>query len=148
MENNKIVFSDNNNKSSTILDPVERAIKKYEIHANILLIKNKIGNQKSFKLEGINVSNIEKEIKTINHNKATPSGNILPKILELSSDTTATTLQELCNELLSNCKLPDKLKLADITPVLKKKNPLDKANYRPASVLPPISKIYEKLFQK
>ena len=81
MESNKIVFSDNNNKSSTILDPAERAIKKYEIHASILLIKNKIGNQKSFKLEGINVSNIEKEIKTINHNKATPSGNILPKIL-------------------------------------------------------------------
>ena len=81
-----------NNESSTILDPVERAIKKYEIHASILLIKNKIGNQKSFKLEGINVSNIVKEIKTINPNKATPSGNILPKILKLSSDTTATTL--------------------------------------------------------
>ena len=100
---------------------MERAIKKYEIHASILLIKNKIGNQKSFKLEGINVSNIEKEIKTINPNKATPSGNILPKILKLSSDTTATTLQELFNELLSNCKLLDKLKSADITPVLKKK---------------------------
>ena len=110
-----------NNESSTILDPVERAIKKYEIHASILLIKNKIGNQKSFKLEGINVSNIVKEIKTINPNKATPSGNILPKILKLSSDTTATTLQELFNELLSNCKLLDKLKSADITPVLKKK---------------------------
>ena len=116
-ENSYIV----NNESSTILDPVERAIKKYEIHASILLIKNKIGNQKSFKLEGINVSNIEKEIKTINPNKATSSGNILPKILKLSSDTTATTLQELFNELLSNCKLLDKLKSADITPVLKKK---------------------------
>ena len=116
-ENSYIV----NNESSTILDPVERAIKKYEIHASILLIKNKIGNQKSFKLEGINVSNIVKEIKTINPNKATPSGNILPKILKLSSDTTATTLQELFNELLSNCKLLDKLKSADITPVLKKK---------------------------
>ena len=87
-ENSYIV----NNESSTILDPVERAIKKYEIRASILLIKNKIGNQKSFKLEGINVSNIVKEIKTINPNKATPSGNILPKILKLSSDTTATTL--------------------------------------------------------
>ena len=66
----------------------------------------------------------------------------------MGSDTTTTTLQELFNESLSNCEFPDKLKLEDITPVFKKKNPLDKANYKPVSVLPPISKIYDKLLQK
>ena len=70
-----------NNDSSTILDLVERAIKKYEIHPSILLIKNKIGNEKSFKFEAVSVSDIEKEIKTINPKKATPSGNIPPKYL-------------------------------------------------------------------
>ena len=70
-----------NNDSSTILDLVEKAIKKYEIHPSILLIKNKIGNEKSFKFEAVNVSDIEKEIKTINPKKATPSGNIPPKYL-------------------------------------------------------------------
>ena len=70
-----------NNDSSTILDLVEKAIKKYEIHPSILLIKNKIGNEKSFKFEAISVSDIEKEIKTINPKKATPSGNIPPKHL-------------------------------------------------------------------
>ena len=141
IENSYIV----NNESSTILDTVERAIKKYEINPSILLIKNKIGNEKSFKFEAISVSDIEKEIKTINPKKATPSENIPPKILKLSSDTTATTLQELFNESLSKCEFLKKLKLADITPVFQKKNPLDKANYRPVRVLPPISKIYEKL---
>ena len=118
-ENSYIV----NNESSTILDPVEKAIKKYEIHPSILLIKNKIGNEKSFKFEAISVSDTEKEIKTINPKKATPSGNIPPKILKLSSDNTAITLQELFNESLSNREFPDKLKLADITPVFEKKNP-------------------------
>ena len=70
-----------NNDSTTILDLVEKAIKKYEIHPSILLIKNKIGNEKSFKFEAISVSDIEKEIKTINPKKATPSGNIPPKYL-------------------------------------------------------------------
>ena len=93
-ENSYIV----NNESSTILDPVERAIKKYEIHPSILLIKSKIGNEKSFKSEAISVSDVEKKIKTITPKKATPSGNVPPKILKLSSDTTATTLQELFNE--------------------------------------------------
>ena len=68
--------------------------------------------------------------------------------VKLSSATTTTTLQELFNESLSNCEFSNKLKLADITPVFKIKNSLDKANYRPVSVLPPISKIYEKLSQK
>ena len=106
---------------------------KYEIHP--ILIKNKIGNERSFKFEAIGVSDIEKEIRTINQKKATPSGNILPKIIKLSSDTTAPTLRERFDESLSNCEFTVKLKLADITPVFKKKNHLDKANYRPVSVL-------------
>ena len=79
-ENSYIV----NNESRTILDLVERAIKKYEIHPSILLIKNKIGNQKPFKFEAI--SDIEKEIKTINPQKATLSENIPPKILNPIQD--------------------------------------------------------------
>ena len=94
---------------------------KFEIHPSILLIKNKIGNEKSFKFEAISVSDIEKEIKTINPKKETPSGNIPPKILKLSSDSTATTSHELFNGSLANCEFPDKLKLADITQYLRTK---------------------------
>ena len=100
---------------------MERAIKKYEIHPSILLIKNKIGNEKSFKFEAISVSDIEKEIKTIKPKKPTPSGNIPPKMLKLSSDTTVTTLHELFNESLANCEFPDNLKLADIIQYLRTK---------------------------
>ena len=37
---------------------------------------------------------------------------------------------------MSNNKFPDSLKLSDITPVYKKFDPSDKANYRPVSALP------------
>ena len=37
------------------------------------------------------------------------------------------------------------LKHADVTPIHKKKDKRDKTNYRPVSILPNISKIYEKL---
>ena len=99
-ENSYIV----NNESSTILDPMERTIKKYEIHPGILLIKNKKGNEKSFKFEAISVFDIDKEIKTINLKK-----QHLPEVFHLKYlnwaqrlHTTATTLQELFNESLSN----------------------------------------------
>ena len=39
------------------------------------------------------------------------------------------------NESLTNNKFPETLKLSDITPVFKKLDPSDKANYRPVSIL-------------
>ena len=41
-------------------------------------------------------------------------------------------------------EFPDKLKMADITPVFKKGDKHDKSNYSPVSVLPIWSKVYEK----
>ena len=38
---------------------------------------------------------------------------------------------------------PDRLKLADVSPVFKNGDRNDKLNYRPVSILPTISKIYE-----
>jgi len=40
---------------------------------------------------------------------------------------------------------PDSLKLANVTPVFKKEDPLDKSNYRPVSILPLLSKMYERV---
>ena len=40
------------------------------------------------------------------------------------------------------------LKLADVTPVFKKKDPLGETNYRPVSVFPPFSKIFERLLHE
>ena len=49
------------------------------------------------------------------------------------------------NESLTNNKFPDTLRLSDITPVFKKLDPSDKANYRPVSILPLVSKVFEKI---
>ena len=44
-----------------------------------------------------------------------------------------------------SCLFPDKLKLADISPIFKNGDRNDKLNYRPVSILPSISKLYERL---
>ena len=56
---------------------------------------------------------------------------------------TAETLQRLYNQALATEEYPSNLKNADVTPVFKKNNPLSKKNYRPISVLPFISKVFE-----
>ena len=74
---------------------------------------------------------MEKEIKNIDLKKATTKNTILPKILKVSCNTSAENLQNLFNECLITGNLPNNLKLADITPIFKKKHPLNKENYRP-----------------
>ena len=54
-------------------------------------------------------------------------------------------LTDCINGALSQGILPDSLKLANITPVHKKDETTDKENYRPVSVLPLFSKIFEKV---
>ena len=58
------------------------------------------------------------------------------------------TLQNLFNEYLTTGNFPDNLKLAHINRVFKRKDPLNNENYKAVSVLPSISKIFEKLMQK
>ena len=52
------------------------------------------------------------------------------------------------NEIVPNHCFPDKLKLADITPIFKKDDATLAKNYRPVSVLPCISKFFERIIQK
>ena len=46
---------------------------------------------------------------------------------------------------MSNKEFPDELKLADVTPIYKKDDPNKSKNYRPVSVLPVVSKVFEKI---
>ena len=62
-------------------------------------------------------------------------GEIPIKILK-ESTFCFVGLTNCINESLTNSKFPDTLKLSDITPVVKKLDPGDKANYRLGSILP------------
>ena len=81
--------------------------------------------------------------------KKVTTGNSIPsKTLKPSADIYAEILQNLFDDMLSTGNFPDNIKLADITPVFKKKDPLKRENYRPVSILSAISKIFERLMQK
>ena len=56
--------------------------------------------------------------------------------MKISSEDSADALHNLFNDMLKNGNFPDKMKLADITLVFKKKNTLHKVSYRPVGVLP------------
>ena len=129
-------------------DPLDRAIEMYKYHLSIILINHKIGNPYRFSFEPVALSDVVKEINDINRNKSSSKDSIPSKILKISSESTANILQKLLNDSLETRTFPDSLKLADITPVFKNKDPLNKTNYCPVSVLPIVSKLFEKIMQK
>ena len=82
-------------------------------------------------------------IKDLKNNKAAGGG--IPLTLLKKCDFTYEKLTNCINN--SKCKglFPDSLKRANITPVHKNTDPLDKENYRPVSMLPLLSKVYERV---
>ena len=57
--------------------------------------------------------------------------------------------QQIWNdEIIKRCQFPENLKLADITLNFKKEDKNLAKNYRPVSVLPTLSNVFEKIMQK
>ena len=57
----------------------------------------------------------------------------------------AVIYNDFDNNLVDNGIFPDSLKAANITPVFKKDSRTEKSDYRPVSILPNLSNIYERL---
>ena len=75
--------------------------------------------------------------------------NIPTKCLKVTSDVCWPFLSAIWNESRAYLKtFPQKLKLADIMSVYKKYDSIKVKNYTPVSVLPTVSKIFERLMQK
>ena len=84
----------------------------------------------------------------MSYNKATRKGDIPAKILKSSINAYLSELTILINNCLKKGVFPDDLKLADITPIFKKEDSLNKENYRPVSILPHLSKVFERILYK
>ena len=141
------IKENNDNISGTegILDPIEKSIQKYSNHPSILRIKNRFVNADSFTFNPVSLEEMGTEIKRLNPKKATTFKNIPPKILKNNSDICSEPLQEIFNNCIGNPTFPDELKCADVSSLHKQKESIVKKNYRPISVLPTVSKVFERL---
>ena len=134
------------NNVEHIEDPIFKAIKKYERHPSIRKInESNLHAIESFNFETITEHNILNEINALDTKKATQINSIPINIIKDNSDIFSFILCNIVNRSIEFSNFPDKLKLADITPVHKKDNRNDKHNYRSVSILPSISKIFERI---
>ena len=66
-------------------------------------------------------------------------------MLKSTTDIHASILTKIINLSLRNGCFPDDLKAAEVSPIFKQNDDLEKENYRPVSVLPPMSKVFERI---
>ena len=81
----------------------------------------------------------------MNPKKSAGHDKIPPRMLKNGSSVLAMALTSLVNRLFQEGSFPQQLKLAELSPIFKKDNNLDKTKYRPISILPCISVVVEKL---
>ena len=130
-------------------DPVEAAIHKFSNHPSILKINEMVNdkNVEQFNFAKITTERMENEIMKLDVKKATTYKNIPPKILKQNLDICTPILKDILNSAFDNNEFPDELKLADVYSVFKKTDSTKKTNYRPVSVLPTVSKPFERIMQ-
>ena len=80
--------------------------------------------------------------------KASQLLDIPTKIIKQNADIISEFFFVNINHSISNSTFPEQLKWADVEPVFNKISRTEKENYRPVSILPNISKIYERCLYK
>ena len=136
-------FNSNNSVTENIKDPVFKAILKYKNHPSILAIQ-KYSKNKTFHFEEVNIEEVEKEILKLDKIKASQKTDIPTRTIKENIDIFADFSYTSRSSAIKSSGFLSSWKLADVTPVHKKGRKDMKENFRPVSILPTLSKIFEK----
>lgn len=88
---------------------------------------------------------VERIINNLNSNTSSGIDGINTKSIKAVKNLILHELTHCINFCLENGIFPDSLKIAKVTPIFKSGKKTDPGNYRPISVLPIISKIFERV---
>ena len=134
------------NVSARSNDGVDAAIEKHKDHPSIKTINENVPPKSRLSFKEIQELDLQKEVSNLNSKKTGDFGNIPTKALKDFSDIFNSILQDIWNyEILGKQYFPKNLKLADITPVCKKKDPTLVSNFIPVSVLHCVSKVFKRI---
>ena len=121
----------------------------FEFSSNHLskMIDAKIINPTTFKFSKTTAIIVSKAIDSIANQSGPGVSGIATKILKQYSPNLLNTITQLFNDCISTGNIPLEWKSAILTPLFKGKklDPSDVNNYRGISVLPPLTKVFEKI---
>ena len=116
----------------------------YEKHPSIFAI-HEHNTKGYFKFQHTNQALVEKLLRDINVHKSCGHDMISSRLLKESAAVIAGPIANIINSSVDLCKYPASWKRGQVTPLFKKDDELNKANYRPVTVLPALNNVYERI---
>ena len=98
----------------------------------------------AFEFKRTDQETVSKIIDKFNPKMATGANKISVKLQKLTKDTIVEPITDHINTPIKTYIFPNAIKRAKVFPLFKKDDAMTKSNYRPVSLLPIPSKIFEK----
>ena len=102
----------------------------------------------SFKLRSVSYKETLEEVKSIRNDCSTGNDNIRISLVKLVAGNISSPLTCIINECIRLSVFPTEWKCARISVIRKIDNPETGNDYRPISILPVLSKVFERLIMK
>lgn len=115
-----------------------------EYHPSIMKIKENISDDVRLVFEPVGEKYVSRQLDALDIRKATGHDGISAKLLKNAKPSIVKHVTSIINKSLTTAVFPETLKIAQVVPIHKKNSTLDKGNYRPVSILPVMSKLFEK----
>ena len=139
-----VPYLDENDNNIYSRNKIDMIVSKYVNHPSILKIKEYINVKETFTFSKTTYNELQNKLLKLDPNKASVDNDIPTKILIASHMISKKYLTIIYNDSIENQIFPESLKQADVMPTHKKDERTKKENYRPISLLPVISKLYER----
>lgn len=101
-------------------------------------------HQTSMFIKPVNCEELIKKIRNLKNKKSCGYDGMSSIVIKHIAEAIQGPLLFLINKSLSDGVFPDRLKRAHVKPIHKRDNKLDVSKYRPISLLPVLSKLFEK----
>ena len=102
----------------------------------------------SFTIQPTTHNEVSKILQNMRSDSSTGHGNIPIKFLKFVADDISLPLTNIINNSIQINVFPAHWKIGRICPIPKVRNPVQMKDYRPISILPAMSKVYEKVTLK
>ena len=144
LETDPIAISNIFNKKIVSMGPkIDEKISQGKLHYSDYLKDIRINN--TFFLRPATYKETSDIILHLDLNKSIGPNSLPTFIVKLCTEFFSIYLTKILNISFTTGIFPDLCKLAKVIPIFKKDDPLDCVNYRPISLLPVFSKIFEKI---
>ena len=130
---------------------IDEITKHFHDHISVCKIKevnSEILGEDDFRLIMVSIDAAKKVVLKLNSKKSSTYGAISASILKQTIEVHLKYLTSTVNHSLKESTFPDELKQSEVISVYKKTDPLQKENYRPVSLLPLISEVFDILIYK